>query len=60
MVDINTSKITHLWPTPQSRPVDKAGSKKQSSQNQQQNKKQQQDNSDSNDDDTGHTIDEYA
>ena len=59
MVDIGTSdKITNLWPTQPSRPVNKATLKDKSSQNQQQKKKQQ-DKSEV-EDGPGKNIDEYA
>ena len=60
MVDIGTSdKITNLWPTPPSRPIEKSGLKDKSSQNQQRNKKQK-DNTEVNEEGPGKNIDEYA
>lgn len=60
MVDIGTSdKITNLWPTPPSRPIEKPGLKDKSSQNQQRNKKQK-DNTEVTEEGPGKNIDEFA
>ena len=60
MSDIARSeKITNLWPTPPSRPIDKSGLRDKSSQNQQRNKKKQ-DKNGTNEDGPGKNIDEYA
>ena len=57
MVDIGTSdKITNLWPTPVSRPIEKSGQKEKSFKDQQQDKKQK----DKDEDGPGTNIDEYA
>ena len=59
MVDIGTSdKITNLWPTQPSRPVNKAGLKDKSSQQKQQRQKQKDKNQA--EDGPGKNIDEYA
>ena len=60
MVDIGTSdKITNLWPTPPSRPVDKSGLKDKSSKDNQRNKKHKR-NSEVKEDGPGKNIDEYV
>ena len=57
MVDIGTSdKITNLWPTPASRPVEKSGQKEKSPKDQHRNKKQKNEVEDG----LGKNIDEYA
>lgn len=57
MVDIGTSdKITNLWPSPPSRPVEKFGHKKKSKKDQNQNQHKQQ--HDGNE--PGSNIDEFA
>lgn len=60
MVDIGTSdKITNLWPTPPSRPIEKSGLKEKSSQNKQRNQKQK-DKNELQEDGPGKNFDEYA
>ncbi len=59
MVNIGTSdKITNLWPTPPSRPIEKSGQKEKSSQDQRRNKKEKDNNEVT--DGPGKNIDEYA
>jgi len=59
MVDIATSdKITNLWPSPPSRPIDKSGVKDNSSKHQKKNNKK--DKHEVKEDGPGKNIDEYA
>ena len=59
MVNIGTSdKITNLWPTPPSRPIEKSGQKDNSSKEEHNNKKQK--DKDEVTDGPGKNIDEYA
>ena len=56
MVDIGTSdKITNLWPSPPSRPIEKSAYKKKSDKDQQHKKQKDKD-----EDGPGTNIDEYA